>query len=239
MVFVVWIVGILLFIVTYYSLSVNGGLSDLLERKRKQREKADLIHKYPEYVLPKQDMKNDYGLDEYNRIVANALGIASHNVDDDNIYGVDVSYPIHQPQVTSSKTSDGELPNRQEFYEKQIEGCRKYYSTRQYRCDDNEYSRIAMNIQQPRTMQVRYYQSRFTTPNVYSVVTHKTQFLILFLSIKKKIIFLIFFNLKYIHTIANFTLNGIKWMKELYSVGICQNESTRTYISSIKAILGC
>ena len=167
------LVALLLFLVML--LGVNGGLSDLLERKRKQRDERDLLNKYPDYVLPQQNMKEEYGIEEYNRIVSHALGIdySNNNKDDKNLveYGVDVSYPIHQSQVTtvtttssttsstssSTGSSSGEslLPNRQKFYDQQIQGCRNYYSTKSHRCDDNEYSRIAMNIQQPRTMQVR------------------------------------------------------------------------------------
>ena len=68
-------------------------------------------------------------------------------------YGVDVSFPMHHPNVTT----DNPLGDKQKFYEDLINGCVEHYEKEKegkgQRCLNNEKDRVAMSLRQPKGMQ--------------------------------------------------------------------------------------
>jgi len=66
-------------------------------------------------------------------------------------YGVDVSFPIHNENVSPVKNNP--LGDRAAAYEEFIEGCRAFYGKKADRCDQTEKDRIAMSLRQPQSMQ--------------------------------------------------------------------------------------
>lgn len=79
-------------------------------------------------------------------------------------YGVDVSFPIHYAKVSDNypwleNPKDDmvtqPLGNRQAFYDEFLETCKEHFGSRGSRCVGNEMDRIAMNLRQPQSMQVR------------------------------------------------------------------------------------
>lgn len=90
-------------------------------------------------------------------------------------YGVDISYPMHHPDVSTNLASlphnlDPSLPTPPEFegmpvqplgdkqtwYKGLIDGCREFYDAKGKgdRCDDNEAERVRMSLRQPQSMVV-------------------------------------------------------------------------------------
>lgn len=98
----------------------------------------------------------------------------SETVDVPVEYGVDVSFPIHHPMVstnyawlphntdpaaaTPKKLQDmvvQPLGDRETFYKNFIDGCVESFGSRGRRCIQNESDRVAMSLRQPQSMQVR------------------------------------------------------------------------------------
>ena len=89
-------------------------------------------------------------------------------------YGVDVSFPVHQPTVstnypwlphnvdpTNNPTPEEykdmpiqPLGNKLAFYEEFMNGCRQFYGDRGHLCDATETDRVAMSLRQPQSMKV-------------------------------------------------------------------------------------
>jgi prolyl 4-hydroxylase len=90
-------------------------------------------------------------------------------------YGVDVSYPMHHPNVTTNFASlphnlDPSLPtppefegmpvqplgDKQSFYQKLIDGCVEFYDAKGKgdRCIESEAERVKMSLRQPQSMVV-------------------------------------------------------------------------------------
>ena len=97
----------------------------------------------------------------------------SSSADEEESYGVDVSFPIHRrvstnyawlrhntdPTHNDAPTEYRDMPvqplgDRQAAYVKHVEGCRKYYANNMNYCDIYEYDRMLMNLRQPQSMQV-------------------------------------------------------------------------------------
>jgi hypothetical protein len=95
------------------------------------------------------------------------------SVEEEESYGVDVSFPIHRrvstnfawlkhntdPTHNDVPTEYKDMPmqplgDRLALYVKHVEGCRKYYADDASQCDENEYNRMLMNLRQPQSMQV-------------------------------------------------------------------------------------
>jgi len=87
-------------------------------------------------------------------------------------YGVDVSFPIHHPRITTNydwlpHNKDHSIATPKEyqdmvvqplgdkagFYKEFMEGCRAKYGAKGNRCDQTEADRIAMSLRQPKSMQ--------------------------------------------------------------------------------------
>ena len=66
-------------------------------------------------------------------------------------YGVDVSFPMQHAQVTDMERPFGDsvMP----FYNKFLQGCRKFYEEKSERCEESELSRLNLNSRQPPVMQ--------------------------------------------------------------------------------------
>lgn len=101
----------------------------------------------------KQDNVNDGSRSEPNKPVE---------------YGVDVSFPIHYAKVSENypwldqpidDTVVQPLGDRQGFYDEFLETCKQHFGSRGSRCVGNEMDRIAMNLRQPQSMQVRAKES--------------------------------------------------------------------------------
>jgi len=128
---------------------------------------------------PPRDFVKEFGEDGYKRVLAGAFG---EEYDEERKtsesfptveYGVDLSYPIHRPKVTSNydwlphnrDSKNNAIPSRykqmpvqyfgdkQSLYDENIEGCRQFYQNVAYTCDDTERGRIKMNLAQPQSMQ--------------------------------------------------------------------------------------
>ena len=97
----------------------------------------------------------------------------SSSADEEESYGVDVSFPIHRrvstnyawlkhntdPAHNDVPTEYRDMPlqplgDRQASYVRHVEGCRKYYANKANYCDIYEYDRMLMNLRQPQSMQV-------------------------------------------------------------------------------------
>ncbi|CAB9496500.1 Ankyrin Repeat [Seminavis robusta] len=72
-------------------------------------------------------------------------------------YGVDVSYPMHHPNVTTP--TNNPLGDRQSFYEENIQGCEDFYQSG--KCLTNERVRVKMSLRQPKSM-VNYTELGYT-----------------------------------------------------------------------------
>ena len=72
-------------------------------------------------------------------------------------YGMDISFPMHSPSVSSSILGN----NRQELYEQFIQGCRDHWKDKGYMCDSVEQDRLHQNLWQPRYMVVRFIYTLF------------------------------------------------------------------------------
>jgi len=87
-------------------------------------------------------------------------------------YGVDVSFPIHYPSVSTNyawlpHNQDPNVPtpheykdmvvqplgDRQKFYKNFVDGCRESFGAKGIRCTQNEMDRITMSLRQPQSMQ--------------------------------------------------------------------------------------
>ncbi len=86
-------------------------------------------------------------------------------------YGVDVSFPMHYPRITTDPSNgqlDASAGNRQEFYDRYLEGCRDFYGSDGDECLKTEEDRIAMNYWQPQSMQVgQIVDDSFSTSNYF------------------------------------------------------------------------
>lgn len=68
---------------------------------------------------------------------------------EDEGYGVDVSFPIHHHWTDSSTPLNEE---RKHIYEDFMDGCRKTFGKKGDRCDQTEQDRIEMSLRQPQSM---------------------------------------------------------------------------------------
>lgn len=144
-----------------------------------------------EKVLSEEkDLLKKFGEEGYKERLADAFGIGVSDLPETattlktcvtkrsdgynpTIYGVDISYPIHQPTVSSNydylpHNVDPEntsipwkhsgvpiqpLGDKQTFYEHLMQGCREFYSDKKQACDATERERVRMNLRQPKSMQ--------------------------------------------------------------------------------------
>jgi hypothetical protein len=97
-------------------------------------------------------------------------------VDEEQSYGVDVSFPIHRrvstnyawlPHNTDPLHNDvpiefrdmpvQPLGDRQAAYVRHVDGCRRHNSNSSAYCDSYEYDRMLMNLRQPQSMQASFF----------------------------------------------------------------------------------
>ena len=67
-------------------------------------------------------------------------------------YGVDVSFPLHYPDVLEADKNP--LGDRQSFYNDFLNGCVEHFGKQGQRCVQTEADRIEMSLRQPQSMQV-------------------------------------------------------------------------------------
>ena len=67
-------------------------------------------------------------------------------------YGVDVSFPMHYPDVLEADKNP--LGDRQSFYNDFLNGCVEHFGKQGQRCVQTEADRIEMSLRQPQSMQV-------------------------------------------------------------------------------------
>lgn len=86
-------------------------------------------------------------------------------------YGVDVSFPMHNPDINSTGNI---LPDRQKIYDHYMEGCRRLYPKPKGSCDVSEEGRVDMSLSQPKSMQ-NYtdtgYKKIKTPPKVWKLLS--------------------------------------------------------------------
>ena len=93
----------------------------------------------------------------------------STGTEQDNSYGVDVSFPMHTSELSNNypwlphnidpknnptppeykNMAIQPLGNKREFYKSFMEGCRKHYGNKGSTCDEVEEDRVEMNLLQP------------------------------------------------------------------------------------------